>query len=626
MFSKVINQITETKFNILLGEVGDFTKAVCADFLIERQHIAEAIALFSAGTALVGVIGSAFTGKTNLLYQFFAKVKSEKNFLLYIDCNDHNYSIFQQLANHFTENAKILITRDKIREWLINSVTDLPASKFYLLLDNFNSDIPETIKTEVIELIDIFKGVNHHTLYTLDEFNYKRIAFVENRQYKTVIGEQSRLIHLNELSDDEYEATNKLLFEKYRIVIEQGGHYTPEYREPRILRCLVSLFSEDIREGMLYKIDAVPNLNLLEAISENRTYTSKMRDLYRKLTFCFFTEAGLRKKDADLNIMASGSGAVTMDIFKKYFPDDFGALLNSSVTVIREIRNGMTIIYPRFQELIAKQSIPMISQLIIDEKKMGKSIEKLCALLIDTVSPVPYCDIAATGILMDIAKRNEIDLFSNLVQELLKTPPRIEKVAGGTKVLMYSEGIGHVPITFEDDMNESDLVSDFLPYAILSQLAGYPLRLIGDGTYSEYAFHLYLLQEVGSNKQFLRRADTRSLQNMKPLEGYDWEGVGFMVSGREGIIEPIVQSIQKCFIIIPDEIETLCEKAFEENNFNLLYRTYLALRNMKDYNDFKLAARAETYVKRCDEYFKVFLADFLTKEVQNSLLFGRQNV
>ena len=51
---------------------------------------------------------------------------------------------------------------------------------------------------------------------------------------------------------------------------------------------------------------------------------------------------------------------------------------------------------------------------------------------------------------------------------------------------------------------------------------------------------------------------------MKPVESYDWEGIGSIISGHEGIIEPIVQSIQKCFLQIPSEIEVLYNKAFEE--------------------------------------------------------------
>ena len=450
LFSKVINQITESKFGRLLGDIDDFTKSISPNFLIERQNIEEVISHFSKGSALVGIIGSAFSGKTNLLYQFFLKVKSEKDFLLYLDCNDHNYSIFQQLANHFTQNAKISITKDKIREWLINALTDLPEGKFYLLLDNFNNDIPEAIKSEIIELIDIFKGVNHHTLYTIDEFNYKRVAYVENRQYKTIIGEQSKLIQLDELSDDEYNATNQLLFDKYRIAIEHGGHYTPEYREPRILRHLVSLYREEgeLNEEKFIKIDAVPNLNLLNAISSNKTYTKQIKNLYNKIVFCFFAEKEIRKSSANLSIMASGSGAITTNTFKRFFSDDFETLVKSSVVVFREISNGMTVIYPKFQELISTHSIPVISKLIIQQNSQGKSIEELCTLLIDTVTPIPYCDIVATGVLMEIARNNEVDLFSELIQQLLKIPPRFEKIERGTKALMYAEGVGGKWSTF----------------------------------------------------------------------------------------------------------------------------------------------------------------------------------
>nr|WP_288210080.1 hypothetical protein [uncultured Dysgonomonas sp.] len=617
LFSKIINQITDVKFERLLGTVNDFTKPICIDFQIERQCLKQIQTLFTDGAALIGIVGSAFTGKTNLLYQFFNKTKSEKNFLLYLDCNDHNYSIFQQLANHFTENTKVLITKDKIREWLINSLIHLPDGKFYLLLDNFNNDIPESIKSEIIELIDIFKGVNHHTLYSIDEFNYKRIAFVENRQYKTIIGDQSKLIQLDELNDEEYDVTNSSIFDKYKVLIEHGGHYTPEYREPRILRHLVSLYHGGIKDGQFTKIDAVPNLNLLKAITSNKTYTKQIHDLYRKITYCFFIESELRKKDIDLSIMASGSGAITTDIFKKNFPDDFNDLIKSSIAVFREIRNGMTIIYPKIQELIAVHSISLITKMMIQEKE--KSTTELCKLLLDTTISIPYCDIVANGVLLEIAKANEVELFSNLVQELLKMPPLLEKIEKGTKTLMYVEGVGHIQMNFDDDINEGGFIADFLPYVILSQLAAYPLGLVDNKEYSIYAFHLHLLYEVGSSKELLRRADVRSLNNIKALESFDLDGVGSIISGHEGVIEPFVQSIQKCFFQMPNEIEWLYEKAFEENNFNLLYRIYLALRTIINNTDPELTQRSENYVKRFNKYFDGFMAEYLSKDVKGPI-------
>ena len=35
---------------------------------------------------------------------------------------EHEYSILQQLANNFTASSKTPITKDKIREWFINSI------------------------------------------------------------------------------------------------------------------------------------------------------------------------------------------------------------------------------------------------------------------------------------------------------------------------------------------------------------------------------------------------------------------------------------------------------------------------------------------------------------------------
>lgn len=617
IFSQVINQISAKRFERYFGTIEDFTKPICLDFRIDRKVVNEIHSHFSHKVALVGLIGSAFSGKTNLLYEFFIKTKSIQNFLLYLDCSDHNYSILQQLANHFSDSSKISITKDKIREWLINSLGNSPNSKFYLLLDNFNNEIPQEIKAEIIELIDIFKGVNHHTLYSIDEFNFKEIAFVANRRYKTIIGEQSKIVKLDELDDDEYNATNKLLLNKFQVLIEHGGHFTPEYREPRILRHLASLFTGDIETGQFTKVIAVPDFTLLNVISENKTYTRQVHDLYRKIASCFFHEFELRNTNADLSIVSTGSGAISKETFKKNFPDDFEKLIKSSVVVLRELRNGMTVIYPKIPELVAKHSVDLVSDIILRESKGKKPIQEICKTLIDTVTPIPYCDIVATGVLMKLAHEREVNLFSDLVQELLKIPPHLEKIEKGTKVLMYSEGIGHIQINFDDDMEEGGFVSDFLPYAILSQLAGYPLGLVGNKEYSVYAFHLYLLNEVGSNKHFLRRADVRSLKNMKQYEGFDWDGVGNIVSGHEGIIEPIVQSIQKCFMKIPDEIEILYNRAFDENNFNLLYRIYLALRTMMNYTDESLAMKAKGYVKRFNEYFKIFMADFLSKDVQD---------
>lgn len=613
VFSKIINQITESKFEMLSGQIDDFNIPICPEFQIERELLLDVEKLFANSNSLVGIVGYSFSGKTSLLYQFFKKINSDNNFLLYLDCYDHNYSILQQLANHFSKNTKVLITKDKIREWLINSLSNNTTAKFYLLLDNFNNEVPEEIKNEIIELIDIFSGINQHTLYTIDEFNFKKIAFVENRRYKTIIGSQSKILKIEKFTDNEYYSSVNRMFDVFKVAIDHGGHFTQEYRHPRVQRHLVSVFHRDLQDGEYTKIIAVPDLKLLELFANNKHYTKSVHRLYKKLCVCFFSEYEQRKNDPDLNIVSTGNGAVRINTFKKFYTNDLNELIKSSSVTIRELRNGLTVIIPKLPELIAYYSIAFIAKFISKEK--STDYKEICEKLINLVLPLPYSDIVATGVIMNLGYTGEIDLFSGLIQELIKIPPHKETIKKGTKVLMYIEGKGHVEIDFEDDINEGGFTADFLPFAILSQIAGYPLRLENTQEYSEYAFHLYLLETIGSDKNFIPRTDLTFFEN--PFKSYEWEEIGVIVCGEEGIIEPIVQSIQKCFLDIPLEIERLYEKAIADNNFPLVWRIYLALRPLSEYSDLNIAQKSNDFLEKFETYFESFMSDFMTKDIED---------
>ena len=76
-----------------------------------------------------------------------------------------------------------------------------------------------------------------------------------------------------------------------------------------------------------------------------------------------------------------------------------------------------------------------------------------------------------------------------------------------------------------------------------------------------FGYQLYLISYIASNKNLLKRADATSLKNIKPHELYEWDEVGTLVSGKEGIVEPIVQSINKFFANYPKQIERLFDIA-----------------------------------------------------------------
>lgn len=613
VFAKIINNISQQKFNYLIGEIDDVSKPVCHDFCIERELLSSIETKFDENQLMIGVIGAAYSGKTNLLYQFFNLKKEKGEYALYINCLEHEYSILQQLANNFTASSKTLITKDKIREWLINSID---GNSFYLLIDNFNTQIPEELKAEIIELIDLMKDGQHHVLYTIDEYNFKQVGFVQNRRYRTIIGEESKIFQLHEFNDFEFENVQIQFLEKYHIGFENGAQNTLEYRQPRILKCLISIYKGEILEGKYTKIMAVPDLALLNNLAENDIYTTEVKKLYKKIAQCFIEERSFRRDKSHFEVMAFSTGAITLDYFKQKFSEDFDRLIESPYIVLRELKDEQVIVYPKIPELIAFYCKNQLTDILLQEHEKGVTMKYLTDYFLEIISPVPFPDIIGAGILFELAQREYANLFSDLISELIKMAPKVEKLNAGTQTLMYMHDIGHIQMNFETDIDDGSFISNFLPYPILSQLAGIPFYLDVNAK-SELSYNLFLFQVIGSQKQIVSRVQVNEWRNMKPLEYYCFDEIGEFLNAKHGIIEPVVQSIQKCFYLIPNEIKVLYENAFDENNYNLLYRIYLALRELIGSVNEKTNKEAKVFVERFNQFWHEFMTDFLIKDIFN---------
>ncbi|MGI9650919.1 hypothetical protein [Chryseobacterium sp. RLHN22] len=622
-FSHVINQISEEKFKRQIGCIEDLIKPICLDFNIERSVLLDIMESFEQGNNLIGIQGQAFSGKTTLLYQFFKKISSKENFVYYLDCNDQNYSIYRQLANTFSKNTRVTVTETQILEWMRSSLEIEGNKRFYLLLDNFNDNIPSGIMTEIVELIDIFDDGHHRILYTIDEFNYEQIAYVPYKNYKTIIGDKSKVIKLDELDDNEYISANELMYNEFHLLIENGGHYSPEYREPRTLRQMVSFYKdENLTEEKYEKISAVPNVELLRIVCSNRSYSREIHRLMEMMAQCFIDELDLRHQNSYLNIAASGSGSITVEIFRQKYPNYYDTLLKSSITLTRHFYdNGLSILYPKLPELLAFYCIPIISDMVAEKSKEIGTDETLNYFTQLAIS-LPLCDIVGAEVLLKLSS-DEPQLFSDLVNKMLNIPPKKEIISGEMKALLFTEDVGHIKVDIEVDENEEagSFIVDFFPYAVLSQLSAFPLGSHYsdiDENITKYNFHLILLYKIASNPNFVRRADSRSLRNMRPFESYEWERIGQIISTREGIIEPIVVSLQKCFRVIPDEMKLLCDYGFGEKNFNLLYRLYLAIHGLVNFGDPYIADLAQNYVRTFHRFFAEFMAAYLGKDINDS--------
>jgi len=620
LFSQIINNISAEKFNLLVGPIEDYEKPISEDFNIERTILRDIITGFEKNS-VVGIQGAAFSGKTTLLYQFYHKIVAEKDFILFIDCNDQNYSIYRQLATAFNKSTNALVDSDQILKWLVSSLHTGSKERFYLLLDNFNKKIPETIMAEILELMDLFEGQKHRILFTIDEFNFKEFINVPHRKYKKMFGKKSKVLKINEFDDAEFNSALEKMATEFRLGIGHGGYFTPDYRLPHILRYLLtSLGDRKLSSDHLREIVAVPDLDLLRGIVKNEGFPKRIHQLFQKIASCFIEEQPIRKKMPELSTAAFGSGAVLTQTFKDKYPQDYDEVAESSLVLIRELPSSEhTIIFPKLPELIAFYCIEPISDIIINNMKDMDSTLRV-QYFTDLLFAVPLSDIVGTGVLLNISTRDP-ELFTSLIKGLRSVEPKTETIKKGTQIMMHMEDVGHIRIDFDSDFDieESSFIADSFPYSVLSQLAGYPMEAEFSGQdavndMSSYNFHLKFILQIASDPHLLLRADVRSFQNMKFYENYDWNGVGQIVNGKEGIIEAIVQSIQKCFSMIPNEMTLLYEYGFMEKNFNLLYRFYLALRSLIFRADEDIAQRAKTYIKKFHVFFTDYMAEYLSRD------------
>lgn len=610
IFSKIINKLSEKNFSIMKGSVDEVLKPICDAFLLPRQVSSRIYSTFQKGNHLIGLIGPAFSGKTNVLYQFYQTYTSKaQHYVLYIDCQSIQYSLFQQLANYFSRETKVNVTKDKIREWLNSSFYEDNNSQLYLMLDNFNDKLQADVKSEIYEVLDMISGTKHGIIFTIDEISFTKLSLVEDRKYASVIGVQSKQIHLTFLQQEEYNQAEKIMAEFFSICIQKGGYYASEYRQPRILRQLAAIYSVvKFLPGQGTKINAVPDFEFFSFFARNEIYAKSVHSKSKILATGFLLDDDLRKQFPELKIASSTVGALSENIIKEKFPSEFDGILNSGLTVLKEYSSLVPMLIPKIPELLAFYAVDIIVEeikVMIDQP--ANKFENILAFFVKKAKSLPYSDLVGTGVLRKLSVIDGV-LFSKIIGSFLVDKPEEDNLSAGAQVMLFDEKIGPVTIKIPENTEEVGEIFDPFAYAVLSQLAGYPMKVTTESEDDQGSeFNTYLIEKIGSWNGFIPRYDHNSFSNLQGFHVHIIEGVGDIICETTGIIEPIVQSIQKYFIKMPHALDNLIEKGFEENNFHLLWRCYLALLGVSTIVDEELSELANKFITRFEQNYNQFI-------------------
>jgi hypothetical protein len=519
--------------------------------------------------------------------------------------------MFQHLANQFTKNLKYPIGKDKIREWIILSLNNSEDVKFVFLFDNFDFNISEILKTDIVELIDLLSGSKHSIVFTIDSISYKSISKDKYRNYDTIWGSNTHILKVNELSLDEFDDAGKLVFEVSNSFFESGAYFAIEYRLPRILRLLASFCRtecETLPENQGLRILAVPDYETLKILANNGAFGNEMAGLFEKLTIAFLKDRN--NNDSGVLRLAAQHGGISFSSVTSVFKNDLDTLLKSGFVTQHRLQDGESIIYPKIPELIAYYGINYITRLLIrdyksrDIKDVYSDFEKYCSSFINN-------DIVGARVLINIGEKGLIDLFNELIKYLISLKPTKSAIKNGTKALMLIDEKSQVNLQFEGDGFDEGFIGNLFPFLVLSQLAGYPMRIEGAEDREMYDFHLGLILDIAECPYLLARISNFTFGNLPPIKSYEFKDVGTIICGEAGIIEPIVQSIQKCFYTIPDQIERLYNYAFEKRIFQVIWRIYLALRDEVNIVDETISKQAQDFMVRFEKEFPELFKEIL---------------
>lgn len=612
--SEVINTRTEEVFQDLIGTIGDYQKPICNDFSFHRELVEKVAEEFTLHKSkLVGVIGSPFSGKTNFLYQFYEINKSNNSLTLYVDCNETTYSVFQAIANGITQVTKTSVSLSDVRNWIFNSMSKGTDTKLYLLLDNYTYKTAKKIQENIAELLDSFTGENLHILYTVDEYNMKKLFKVKNRETQTKFGRDSITYGLKPLNNKEYEEALTSIYNNYQVTFEHGSKHNIEYREPRILRQLVSFISMlNPGKDKIAVVPAVTDLGFLQLAMENQLYPDELHSFMKKMAACYFADAKRKKADHKFKLFTYGTGAIDKLTFQKHFKENYKKLIKSAFVKVKVIRNYKTFLFPQFPELLSWYLIEQVLK-ELSLYTPYNSAKDLADQFLKLLQFQPYPEIIGCGVMVEMEKRGLHNEFGNLIKELLKRKPYTSTLSKGSVFRIYLGQGRFVDITVDEEIaKESSLISNELSYMILSHLVAYPF-ITGTIENPDFAPYIEVVETVGSSKHVLRRPSSNDFQNIQQLAQFEIKEHGSIVSGEEGIVEPIVQSIQHSFKRMPHVIKSIVNEAIEEKNINLVQRIYLATRSLKRIDSNEISTIAVEIDKMCEKFLTSFVREIMTK-------------
>lgn len=604
---QLFNTISAQTFAELIGSSNDMTKPIIENFCVPRELLGS-LAQAVIDHQFVVVTGDAYSGKTNLLYQYYQKLSAEQEAVLYINCTDFHYSIFRKLTNKIHSILRFPIDELKLKEWLLLHFNENTVKKITIIFDHVRNDIDPVLMADISELLDLFKMDGNRIIISTDQSNYQLLKRSSDRVLNTIIGNNFYEVELERFSTKEFFDANEHLYTQYFLSFAWGAVYTDIYRLPRIWRLLINDAIKDRQDGYTGLIKSVPGVEFLEIFKSTFMLDNESVGDFIKLIDAFIEGIEV-VKEGRLKLMACSLGIIPEPIALKHIDHkQLHRLILAGYLERRVVPGFQWVLVTKMPELLAGYAVLSLKSKYLNWFK--EDFDNAYKSFIACCEFMPYGELVACRFMLDIGKEGELDLFANLANQLFHDEPTFEISTSEKDIEMYVEKIGNVRIKLEEGL-ESRFMGNGFPYLVLSQLLC--TGIVGEGT-NPHNLRFEIIGALADKAYMIRKADRLFFHD--GIDTIEMGRVGAILKTNIGIVEPITLALLDNLLHLPIMFESFYENAASHNRYQLLHRIYIAAKNAKvmGMTDQRSAALCDRIIKEYEMNIPAVMAYAITNE------------
>lgn len=520
-------------------------------FIVPRRATRELREVLRSGRKVAVLAGPPLSGKSSVLRELALTSEEVGWDVLYVEGSSCGEGLFRRLANVLAAQFSWPAGPDDVRVWvrqlanrvgrlLVICIDTLPLASAILL-------------GELDELLGSF-GDGLRVVVAVDENDLDSLVHKPNRREKTRIGRISSTIKVGNYDDDEFKAAVRVLAVLGGGLV-YGALYAPELRAPWVLRAAVAdqmVEASPERQAVLAPLLGVQVFGVAD---DRFSDLGELRDDLKRLTVAYLNDLNTKRHHGDV-LSSLQLFSIRQEVVREHLDRTaVHGLVRAGILCRGASFSDEATWVIRVPELFGHLIANRIASTL--PRKVSKDSQDAANWLIAIGSKILFGDAICAQAIFRAMPELGGGLYIDLINSLLRLPPRREKLPTGSRMVALLPRVGLVDmnvgqdgmlslgirgsaaktltVPIEDDGFTT--VANMDGWLILSQLREFRVVFQDEGG-SLLNLAGPLLLELGSCTEVLRRPGS-------DLEGFHTHAIegGSISCFQNGIAEPITWSI-----------------------------------------------------------------------------------